>query len=61
MGELSSKVMISVSVSDAMQGTVLNEKSFLFLNLSESPNNSILFLSCPLRTVIPSEFQMIIL
>lgn len=61
MGELSSKVMISVSVSDAIQGTVLNEKSFLFLNLSESPNNSILFLSCPLRTVIPSEFQMIIL
>lgn len=61
MGELSSKVMISVSVSDAIQGTVLNEKSFLFLNLSESPNNTILFLSCPLRTVIPSEFQMIIL
>lgn len=61
MGELSSKVMISVSVSAAIQGTVLNEKSFLFLNLSESPNNSILFLSCPLRTVIPSEFQMIIL
>lgn len=53
MGELSSKVMISVSVSDPMQGTVLN--------LSESPNNTILFLSCPLRTVIPSEFQMIIL
>lgn len=61
MGELSSKVMISVSVSDPMQGTVLNVKSFLFLNLSESPNNTILFLSCPLRTVIPSEFQMIIL
>lgn len=61
MGELSSKVMISVSVSDPMQGTVLNVKSFLFLNLSESPNNTILFFSCPLRTVIPSEFQMIIL
>lgn len=54
--------MISVSVSDPMQGTVLNVKSFLFLNLSESPENTILFfLSCPLRTEIPSEFQMIIL
>lgn len=43
MGELSLKVMISVSVSDLMQGTVLNVKSFLFLNLSESPKNTILF------------------
>lgn len=34
--------MISVSVSDLMQGTVLNVKSFLFLNLSESPKNTIL-------------------